>query len=82
MTESKEFGSAGQSDGIFLIAQDTVPHSLKILMDPQGYHDRDSDYRMKTVLRTQRSPSLRSLMHMEMAVRAAVRIPCSPWKNC
>lgn len=35
MTESKEFGSAGQSDGIFLIAQDTVHHSLKILMIPR-----------------------------------------------
>lgn len=35
MTESKEFGAAGQSDGIFLIAQDTVHHSLKILMIPR-----------------------------------------------
>lgn len=35
MTESKEFGSAGQSDGIFLIAQDTAHHSLKILMIPR-----------------------------------------------
>ncbi len=35
MTETKEFGSAGQSDGIFLIAQDTAHHSLKILMIPR-----------------------------------------------
>ncbi len=35
MTKSKEFGSAGQSDGIFLIAQDTAHHSLKILMIPR-----------------------------------------------
>lgn len=35
MTESKELGFAGQSDGIFLIAQDTVHHSLKILMIPR-----------------------------------------------
>lgn len=35
MTESKEFGSAGQSDGIFLVAQDTAHHSLKILMIPR-----------------------------------------------
>ena len=35
MTESKEFGSAGQSDGIFLIAQDTARHTLKILMIPR-----------------------------------------------
>lgn len=35
MAESKEFGSAGQSDGIFLIAQDTAHHSLKILMIPR-----------------------------------------------
>lgn len=35
MTESKEFGAAGQSDVIFLIAQDTVHHSLKILMIPR-----------------------------------------------
>lgn len=35
MTESKELGSAGQSDGIFLIAQDTAHHTLKILMIPR-----------------------------------------------
>ena len=35
MTESKELGAAGQSDGIFLIAQDTAHHSLKILMIPR-----------------------------------------------
>lgn len=35
MTEQKELGSAGQSDGIFLIAQDTARHSLKILMIPR-----------------------------------------------
>ena len=35
MTESKGWGEAGQSDGIFLIAQDTVHHDLKILMIPR-----------------------------------------------
>lgn len=35
MTESKDLGEAGQSDGIFLIAQDTVHHTLKILMIPR-----------------------------------------------
>lgn len=35
MTESKDLGYAGQSDGIFLIAQDTAHHSLKILMIPR-----------------------------------------------
>ena len=35
MTETKELGLAGQSDGIFLIAQDTARHTLKILMIPR-----------------------------------------------
>ena len=35
MTDSKDLGAAGQSDGIFLIAQDTARHSLKILMIPR-----------------------------------------------
>lgn len=35
MTETKDLGSAGQSDGIFLIAQDTAHHTLKILMIPR-----------------------------------------------
>lgn len=35
MTESKGWGEAGQSDGIFLIAQDTAHHDLKILMIPR-----------------------------------------------
>ena len=35
MTETKELGLAGQSDGIFLIAQDTARHTLKILMSPR-----------------------------------------------
>ena len=37
MTETKELGLAGQSDGIFLIAQDTARHTLKILMIPRGF---------------------------------------------
>lgn len=35
MTEEKQLGDAGQSDGIFLIAQDTAHHTLKILMIPR-----------------------------------------------
>ena len=35
MTETKDLGEAGQSDGIFLIAQDTAHHDLKILMIPR-----------------------------------------------
>ena len=35
MTETKELGLAGQSDGIFLIAQDTARHTSKILMIPR-----------------------------------------------
>lgn len=35
MTEEKEFGEAGQADGIFLIAQDTARNKLKILMIPR-----------------------------------------------
>lgn len=35
MTESKEVGKTGQADGIFLLAQDTVHNSLRILMIPR-----------------------------------------------
>ncbi len=35
MNESRGFNEAGQADGIFLIAQDTVRNSLKILMIPR-----------------------------------------------
>lgn len=35
MTDVKELGAAGQSDGIFLLAQDTVHHTLEILMIPR-----------------------------------------------
>lgn len=35
MTEEKQLGDAGQSDGIFLIVQDTAHHTLKILMIPR-----------------------------------------------
>lgn len=35
MTETKEFGASGQSDGIFLLAQDTARNKLKILMIPR-----------------------------------------------
>jgi len=35
MTETKELGEAGQSDGLFLIAQDTARNELKILNIPR-----------------------------------------------
>lgn len=35
MTEAKELGEAGQSDGLFLIAQDTARNELKILSIPR-----------------------------------------------
>ncbi len=35
MTKTEEFGDGGRSDAIFLIAQDTAHHSLKILMIPR-----------------------------------------------
>ena len=35
MHEAKEFGNAGQSDGVFLIAQDTARNRVKLLMIPR-----------------------------------------------
>lgn len=45
MTETKELGLAGQSDGIFLIAQDTARPYIKDPDDPTWYHDRNSYYK-------------------------------------